>query len=409
MADGGNPFNARMVFWLIGAGIVAFAAFMLLLAYAPDFGPRSSGRPTAMSGSAIGFRGVVNLVSMNGGRSRLIQDDSELDTEDLVVVTLEPRFDFNAAGAPDDAPGDSVISLLERRGGKATLLVLPKWEVGPDPRKKGWVRALGLQDPGTVARLLPSIGAARVYQGRAPSRAAPGRGLLEGVDVPLPSPVQAISGDNIEPLLATPAGRSILARVDNGPLYILADPDLLNNLAMKDPVRARAALAILDALNATGAKTIAFDLTANDLGKSPSALKLAFEPPFLALTLAIFVAALLAGLHGAFRFGPAAREKRAIAFGKAALVENSAGLFRIAKREHRTGPAYAELIREEAAHAAAAGNLHGEALDSALDRFSSPDRPSFTELAARASSASHRYDLVGAAHALFQWKKDLIK
>ena len=272
---GGNPFNARMVFWLIGAGILAFAAFMLLLAYAPEF-QQASGRPTAQSGSAIGFRGVVNLVGMTGGRSRLIRDDTELDTEDLVVVTLEPRFDFNAAGAPDDASGDSLSSLIQRREGKATLLVLPKWAVGPDPRKKGWVRALGLQDSGTVARLLPPIGAAKVYQGRSPARTASGRGVLEGVEVPLPSRLQAISGDDIEPLLATPGGRSILARHDNGPLYILADPDLLNNLAMKDPVRARAALSILDALNSTGAETIAFDMTANGLGRRPSALKLSF-------------------------------------------------------------------------------------------------------------------------------------
>ena len=113
----------------------------------------------------------------------------------------------------------------------------------------------------------------------------------------------------------------------------LADPDLINNHGLRNAETARAALALIDALNSTGARQVDFDLTMNGLGArgaAPNLLQLAFEPPFLAMTLALFVAALLAGLHGAFRFGPARREERAIAFGKAALVENSAGLIRLA-------------------------------------------------------------------------------
>ncbi|HEY5721029.1 MAG TPA: hypothetical protein VIT45_01775 [Allosphingosinicella sp.] len=398
MADGGNPFNARMVFWLIGAGIVAFAAFMLLLAYAPDFGPRSSGRPTAMSGSAIGFRGVHQLIEKTGSGSYLIRDETDLETADLVVFTLEQMTDPEA-----------IRGLANRRAGKATMLVLPKWQTMPDPKKAGWVRAIGRVSPVNGTEQLKPLGKAGVRLSSAPSRKVKGQGELDGLEFTLPASPQTVAGEAITPLIPGPGGGAVLGRLGNASLYILADPDLINNMGMKDRASAQAAVDMLSILSPSDEGMVAFDLTANGLGKSPSALKLAFEPPFLALTLAVFIAALLAGLHGAFRFGPAAREKRAIAFGKAALVENSAGLFRIAKREHRTGPAYAELIREEAAHATAAGNLHREALDSALDRFTSPDKPSFTELAARASSASHRYDLVGAAHALFQWKKDLIK
>jgi hypothetical protein len=198
----------------------------------------------------------------------------------------------------------------------------------------------------------------------------------------------------------------LLVQLAQGPIYILAEPDLLNNKGLRDPAAARAALALLDGLNSTGAQGVAFDLTLNGFGRKPGLLKLAFEPPFLALTLAIFVAALLAGLHGAFRFGPAEADARAVALGKAALVENSAGLYRIARREHRTGTAYAELIREAAAHEAGAG-LQGEALDAYLDRVS-PTTP-FSALAARANHASDRHALVAAARALFSWKKDLIK
>jgi hypothetical protein len=118
---------------------------------------------------------------------------------------------------------------------------------------------------------------------------------------------------------------------------------------------------------------------------------------------------LLAGLHGAFRFGPASSEGRAVALGKAALVENSAGLFRLARREAAVGPAYADLIRESAAHASGVGpSLHGEALDLYLDRVSPPEA-TFSLLAGRAAAARNRFDLLAAARALFSWKKDLIK
>ncbi len=404
-----NPFDPRLIVWLIAAGITAFILFFVLMAYAPDARSGRDGRGHALSVSAIGFHGIVELLRLTGGHDRLIRDPNELDTEDLVVVALEQRFDLRLLEDGPERPDDPLAGLLERRRGRATLLVLPKWSVVPDDKKSGWVRSTGMQNREGLRHLLRSVGDVAIHQGDTTLRVASGRDIMGGVEMPLPHRVQAISGKGVQPLLATPGGRSILARYDKRPLYILADPDLLNNQAMKEPARARAAVAMLAALNSTGAETVAFDLTLNGFGKKPNALKLAFEPPFLPLTVAIFVAALLAGLHGAFRFGPAAEEGRAIAFGKAALVENAAGLFRIAGREHRTGGAYAELIREEAARVSGAPALRGEELDAYLDRFSAPGQKPFSALAAEAGDAADRNHLVSAARALFQWKKDLIQ
>jgi hypothetical protein len=167
---------------------------------------------------------------------------------------------------------------------------------------------------------------------------------------------------------------------------------------------------LLEALNDTDAEGVGFDLTLNGFGQTRNALKLAFEPPFLALTLALFVAAILGGLHGAFRFGPERREERAIAFGKTALVENSAGLVRLVKREHRQGGAYADLIAEEAARASGApASLRGEELEAYLDRLTPAEAPRFSDLAARSRSAADTQEFVSAARALYRWKKDLIQ
>ena len=135
-----------------------------------------------------------------------------------------------------------------------------------------------------------------------------------------------MSNSQLEPMITDLGGRTILGKVKGRNLYILSEPDLINNHGMGDERQARAALALLDDLNSTGASSVLFDVTANGLGRSLSPLKLAFDPPFLAVTLTIFAAMLLAAWQAAVRFGPVERRARAIAFGKAALVDNSAAL-----------------------------------------------------------------------------------
>jgi hypothetical protein len=401
MEAAGQPkqlFNLRLLAALIVAGIAAFAAFMVLAAYAGDFRSGRDGRAHALSVSAVGFKGLVDLVGYSGGTAQLVRSEEELGTEDLVVVASD-RTDQNALAA-----------LRKARAAKPTLLILPKWNTVPDEARRGWVYAGGLFPPDLVALLFVPVDKVRVEQNERSSGVATGTNWLEGIGVPAPKQAQTITGEGVTPLIVTPDGKALLAQIGEGPHYVLADPDLMNNHGLKDPRTARAALQILAALNSTGAQTVSFDLTINGFGRKPNALRLLFEPPFLALTLALAVAALLAGLHGAFRFGPERREERAIAFGKSALVENSAGLFSLVRREHRAGGAYADLVAEEAARASGAPpNLRGAELEAYLDRLSPADRPRYSELAARARAASDRDELVSAARALFSWKKELVQ
>jgi hypothetical protein len=394
----GQIFNPKLVAGLVAAGILAFVAFMLLSAYAEDFRSGRDGRPHALSISAVGFQGLVRLIDGVGGDAQLLRSDDWWDTEDLLVAALEPRMD-----------GERLDELLEARSGQATLLILPKWTVGPDPQHPGWVVTIGpdAQSPAVSALKGTSV---ETDEKNRHAGWAMGTNLLEGLRVKAPKSSQTISGDAVEPLLVAPGGGALLARIGEGNLFVLADPDLMNNQGLKDKQTAHAALQILARLNSTEAESVAFDLTLNGFARKPSILKLPFEPPFLALTLALFAAVLLAGLHGAFRFGPEAPEQRAIAFGKLALVENSAGLIQLARREHRTGGAYADLIREASAQASGApASLHGDELDTYLDRLSPPDGPKFSQLADQAQRASDRFQLLSAARALFMWKKDFVR
>lgn len=389
-------FDPRLAVGLIAAGIVAFAAFMLLLAYGGDFRMDRSGRAHALSGAATGFRGLVRLAELTDRAPRLLRDPAGLDTEDLVVLAIEPGTE----------PG-TIAALMETRLHRPTLLILPKWRTMPDADHPGWVRHLGTLAPEEAAAPLGDWHPIKVREQRkAPRRRFDGRGVAEGVSVTSPDRIRTISGEDQQALVGAD-GAAILAQVGDQPHYILADPDLLNNKGLKDARGAAAAVALLDVLNSTDNEGVVFDLTTNGLGAGKDALRLAFEPPFVAMTIAIFAAALLAGLQGAFRFGPEVPEERAIALGKAALVENSAGLFRQARREHRAGGAYAELLRATAARSVGAPpSLRGAELDRYLDRLTPADAAPFSRLADDLRVATGRETLVRAAQALFQWKKD---
>ncbi len=402
-----SPFNPRVVIGMIVAGILAFGALLLLLAFGSNIGAARDGRGHALSVSAVGYKALFTLVG-SVGDARMIRSADDLATEDLVVVAIEPQ-----------TRPEAVAEMIEARSSRPTLFILPKWMTAPDPDRGGWVRAVFAGAGNDAAQ---SLGGGIVMEGgptNGSPRIATGTDILDGLQVPIPASPQRVSGKALTTLVPIGFDGSIVARIGDQPHYVVADPDLLNNQGLDDPATARAALALIDALNPTGARGVGFDLTLNGLGDTgnPSLLRLAFEPPFLAMTLALLAAALLAGIHGAYRFGPVAPARRTIAFGKAALVENSAGLIRLAGREARLGPAYADVVRHEAARALnAPPALQGSELDAYLDRLSRAamprgdgDRRAFSELAGELAGASDRHRLMTAARALARWKRQVAR
>jgi hypothetical protein len=397
-----NPFSPRLVYGLIAAGVLAFGALVLMIAYGPPL--REPGgqvdRAQMLSPSAVGYKGLTLLVGQLR-RTRIISNPGDLDDEDLFVMAVG-----------DSTRPEDIEWVRSRRGARATLIILPKWITARHGRRRDWVNLIGRGAGEGAARALgvELRGGPRPR----PGQVAGGTDLLDGVAIPIPASPQVIQGPDVFPLVSLPdGGGALVARIGEESFYVVADPDLLSNHRLGDPEVARAALALLDGLNANDSAGVNFgtfsDVAENGRGQQPSLIRLAVEPPFLAMTLALLIAALLAGLHGAVRFGRPRREARAIALGKAALVENSAGLIKLARREAALGAAYADFVRQDTARAVAAPPaLNGEALDAYLDRLSKGDAPKFTQLANDVVWARDRHELVAAARALFSWKKDII-
>ena len=392
---GEGAFNPGSMLLVVAVGALAFIATLLLGAYAPDLRSGRNGGTHALSNAATGFSGLVRLAAATGRNPVVIRAPDQLKREELAVVTPDHGW-INL--------GD----ILQWRGARATLLVLPTWDTAPDKEKPGWVRVAGLlpaQDPAqTLAPAVPLL-VSREHGDRHELKVVP-FGAPSDLRFIAPAVLQTISGKRIEPIITESGGRIVLAKVKGSQTYILADPDLINNHGMGDERQAKAALVLLDYLNSTGSKSVLFDVTANGLGRSRSPLKLAFDPPFLAVTLTIFAAMLLAAWQALVRFGPIRRRERAIAVGKAALVDNSAALIRKAGRETSLGGRYVEVICERATNLfRLPANLDAEELGERMEGLN--PRRSFASAAERARSARSRDELVRAAQSLNQWLEEV--
>ena len=130
------------------------------------------------------------------------------------------------------------------------------------------------------------------------------------------------------------------------------------------------------------------------------------EPPYLSATLCAVAAALLMGFHALARFGQPRRRGRAFALGARALVDNSADLVRMAKKEHELAPAYAALTQALVARGAGGHTQQEGWLDDlAARRGATAPR----ELAAEAEATKTRDDLLAVAKKLYDWRGEMTR
>lgn len=416
-ADGDKGlFSPKVVLGMIVAGVFAFSAFVVLSTYAPDLQSGDNGQAHALSKSAIGYGGMVRL--LRGLDEPVIVSRRDLSREEPALVIFTPDASVSR---------DAYVKAAQLSS--RTLVVLPKWRGGLDPRHPGWVGDLKPVGPKGLTGLLKAVGlpksAAAIDPGAAPQRltGAPG-GPAEGMTFetgPIRN-LQTLSGPGLAPVLTDAKGRIVLARRMPTETYFLADPDLLNTMGLKDVRTAKAGVGVLRLLRDDAIDhdeeggAIAFDVTLNGFARSRSVLKLAFEAPFVGATLCLVAAALLMGLHAAARFRAVRRGERALALGKDALIDNSAGLIRMAKREPALAPRYAELQRAAAVRAlgglrARGSRLEGQALTDFLDRqgerFGAADSASRLDEDTR--TVRSLGDLMKVAARWHQWRLEMTR
>ena len=418
-----TPFSRRSVIFMVIIGFAAFFGLLYSLGVGDALRDTNNGQAHGASNSLVGYKALANLTRKTGRKVTLNRSGGKIREENLMIVT--PGY---------SADEDDLTALIEqRRYMGPTLVILPKWQVGrKDGLKPGWVTLLfpGVAEYNNVTG---SLGDVTVSTGSKNSQdmliKSPFSGSLKA-----PEFATTIEGDKLIPLVTNDnTGDALISVYDNGgyfpeffgentpepadedaynyyPVLVTAEPDFFNNLGMAEKETAAHAIKIIDSMMYDDGMPIVFDLTMVGLGSSENLLTLAFRPPFLSATICLIIAAFAAAWMAFYRFGPPAREARAIDYGKEALVANSAAFVRRLDRDYLLAEPYADIIRAQSAEAIGLpSSLGAEETEKQLDKLGTYDGKTFTQLAWELRSASKRGDIAATAAALYRWKKEMIR
>ena len=396
--------RAPLLLFLVGA--VATIILMLLFAYAPDLRDDLNNRGNALSRSAIGFAGLKQLLDLSNIPTEIDRGlaPPEKGAPSLTILTpLMTTSKEDWSGYDEESP---------------VLVILPKWVTVTMPLKPQWVMKAGVWPADSITRILAPITNLTVKQSPGDFRdltPASGTGL-KGLPRTLPAHIQQLQyfAENGETVMFVddphskrlePIGAGLLMRVRGGdkPIYILSEPDLMNNQGLSDPVTAQTALTLIQSLR-RGNGPVRMDVTLAGITRAPNLFKAMFEPPFRGATICAFLAAILMALHALARFGAPLARARMLARGKRALAGNTAELVRIMGRDAAMAPRYVQAMRNLAlARLGARGGSEQDRLLGAMEAASNSEIQ-YSQLTRDASQASSSGDLIAIAVRAYAWK-----
>jgi hypothetical protein len=390
-------FRRRALAAMIAVGLAAFIGSTYLMMFG-EF-DRTVGAST-LSSSAIGHKAFLETLQRVGIPASASRFNSlEKVGDGGLLILAEPDTDEAAL---------EIVSAAKR--GKRLLLVLPKRTGLPDRRQEGWLSlVLPLDDEPeeVLERLLPDADLVTTTGNRISVNNLGPKPALEEK--------QLIRSDKLSPVIAYDEG--ILLGVTgsrSNPIWVLSDPDLIANAGIGQGENAAAAVAMVEALLPAGGAVV-FDEVIHGLEQAPNMLRVAFEPPFLTVTIAFALAALTAILAGLTRLGAPKPTPPPLAAGRETLLHNTAALL-----EHGNGAGAVMARYPHLVAADVAQRLHvPKTLDEAgqiawLDRRAQKRGliHSASDLLAMAGNWSRQSDHRGRARQLGEmthhWKQEML-
>ena len=396
--------SSAVAIGLVIVSVLSLIAFFSLSAYAPDVREDSGGEGHALSKSAIGFAGLRVLLNAAGTPNEIDRGNVPHDLAHSSLMVATP---------PPESRSEDLAKLVKGPyDGRQWLIVLPKWIPFSDPTTIGHVMKGPMYGHGDIETLLHDLSKttriARHWGMFAPDLVATARYFgpfpagLGKVDA-----FQTIAGTDWIPLISTAKGDAVLVKLKNWPVYVLADPDMMNTHGLSNLSTAVLALSTIRNLR-SGNAPVQFDVTLNGLGTAPSLLRKIFEPPFLGATVCAILAAMLMGFHAMVRFGSPPPPPPAFARGKAALVNNAADMIRMLHREPRMAQRYAQTTRNLALRALGIRRSpHAGDGDAPFQGIESRDRQSYSDLLREAEQVSSRAGLVTLARKFYEWRQGM--
>ena len=341
MSESSPPpvFRRRVLVWILPLAAGAFLLTLVLLPFHEDLAGGPASGPDGFSRSALGHNALLEVLGRWGYRVLVSRDASgtKVGVGDLLLLA-EPQPGKNPVRI------DQMIRRARARGARV-LLVLPKWRGEPMSDKPEWLGELTLLPEDKVCGIL-KLAQLKPDEEACIVRAPEGVPLLDppgGVHLVQAQTLRA-GQRPLDPILGTSDRLLIGATRDRG-LYVVADPDLINNAGLGKGANAARIRELLDAAVTTGA--VVMDETIHGYGRSDSVWARLFEFPLVVFTLHVLGLAVFAIWAGFRRFGRPVPMPTRLARGKEVLMDNTARLLQQGRHSGYTTKRYLEMVLRE--------------------------------------------------------------
>jgi hypothetical protein len=391
-----GPLSRTALIAVIGVVAVSLAAAAVLAVLGDDLGDRRSAGPDGYSESAIGHRGLVRLLERLDVPVVVSRSDSAARAGGGLLIVAEPAV-------TDPASRARLAALVG--AARRVLVVLPKW-YGSALRGKRWIEDANLLPQGDVNAVLDAL---ELGDGAEVRRPAASVAFAAGSLRPVIGEPQLVAGHALTAIVAGRGGDQLLGRRDRDgtELYVLSDPDVLNNFGLRHPENARFVFQLIDGLRDGG--PVVIDETLHGYAQTPSLAHLLFRFPLVLATLQVLVCAVLAVWAAMVRFGPRREAPPPIAPGKDFLIRNTAALLHHGGHHAHALRRYLALTVAAVRQALHAPALPPDAMTAWLERVRAVrgGRISLAALSRDVEAADSPARVVEVADQVFRWRMEM--
>lgn len=350
-------FSKRTVILLTLIGLVSFLAPFVPTLTTDGVSARNTAGANSFSLSAIGHHAFVSWMSeLDIPIIRNLSPSPKGEDGGHLWVFAEPdvdTFDFRRIAAL--SPANQV------------LVVLPKWRGTPDREKPEWLAGAKPIPESQLAPLLEELElpSKLIHIIGATTWQTSTLGYRPMIDHP-----QLLPEDVGRPIVRSDSGVLLTQhRVRGRRIWVLSDPDLLNNHGIDQGDNVLLLNAILNVLRSHGGGVLV-DEVIHGFRRDPNLARLLFRAPFLAPTLTVLAAAAIFLWAMAGRFGSPVPANPAVDRGDRALIDNTADLLVHGGYGKDILLGYLRVVVQRTAQALhAPGHLSGAALMDWLDRI----------------------------------------
>jgi uncharacterized protein DUF4350 len=346
------PVSRVAAAWTAAVILLVIATIALAI-----YGPTStySASASTFSRSAIGYAGIADVMNRLGARVVKSRKDSisQLDPAGVLVVAEPP-------------PTASTAQMSRLTNAHTVLLVLPKWNGKESRTRRGWIDSAELLAP-FFPRAAAQVGVEVV---RVPRVTAWLRNEIGRAPVISQGGVQLIKSNRLRPVIGNDSGM-LVGELRSGArrLWILADPDPIENHGLADPDNAVFAVALINALRGADGNVVFDEVIHGFEDKGGSPLRLLFEFPFVLATVQGAIALALLLWATMRRFGAPVSPPVELPSGKLSLIEATANLLDFARHRPIIIQRYVHaIVHDVARQLHAPAGLSGTALIDWLGR-----------------------------------------